>query len=354
MSSGELVFPSQIESVFIFSESGLPLFIRTTSLERKVDDLMISGFLSAVFSFSEQVVEQGGSIKSMEVGSSIFIFEKAGSCIFAVQGPQQSNLGYLETIVRRMTDEWDKLYGLQGEFLDGVQDTYHSYETILQQIFHSTGDVTSATPEIQILEKPISVPFLLNTIKKGMDKVLTALIGGDLPVLVTGDKARVELAVATLERFAPYDLQSITWGDHLDSVDLLGLPPEAIEYPLPQNIVVLDLTEAKVIGGQSTKYARNLIKALEKLQTGGTLALVDKMIGELATTTKQLVELAQDDQLTIQNFASLLKNVDSSAVELLFKICNRLDPAVYPKLMELHEQQTTATEARVKSYLEDF
>lgn len=354
MSSGELVFPSQIESVFIFSDSGLPLFVRTTSLERKVDDLMISGFLSAVFSFSEQVVEQGGSIRSMEVGSSIFIFEKAGSCIFAIQGPQQSNLGILESIVRRMTEEWDKLYGLQGEFIDGVQDTYFSFETKLQQIFHSIGDATSPSPELQLLEKPVSIPFLLNTAKKGLDKVLTALIGGDLPVLVIGDKARVELAVTTLERFAPYDLQSITWGDHLESVDLIGLPPEAIDPPLPQNIVVLDLTESKVLGGQSSKYTRDLIKALNKLNTGGTLAFVDKMIGELSTTAKQLVELVQEDQLTKQNFASFLRNIDASAVELMLKICNRLDPTVPPKLMELHEQLTADTEARVESYLEDF
>lgn len=360
MSSAELTFPDPIQSVYIFSQAGLPLFVRTTSLERKVDDLMISGFLSAVFSFSEQVVEQG-SIRTMEVGDSTFVFERAGNCIFAIQGKKQDedNQAYLEYIIRQITTEWDKQYGLNAEFMEGIMATYAPFEATLRQIFQQTSpdaalEDTERKAKVRVLEKPVSVPFLLKSARRGLDRVVGAVIAGDYPVIVVGDRARVELAVATLERFAPYSFQSIPWADSMNkSADLIGIAPTAIG-PLDENTVLLDLIEAKVEGGQPSKYARDLLKALEKLKTGNTLAYIDEKIGELSSTANQLVELAQLGQLDQEQFTALLQSFDSHTVELLLKICNRLDPKVTPTLAELYEKYTADAESRIEAYLEDF
>ena len=59
----------------------------------------------------------------------------------------------------------------------------------------------------------------MKSAKRGIDRVLSAIISANQPVIVVGDKARVELAVATLERFAPYELHSIPWSDQLKSAD---------------------------------------------------------------------------------------------------------------------------------------
>ncbi|MFX0202311.1 MAG: hypothetical protein ACFFCW_39875, partial [Candidatus Hodarchaeota archaeon] len=84
MNSNESLLPKQIKSIYIFSDSGIPLFVRSSD-EKQIDDLMMSGFLSAVFSFAEEVVKEG-TIKTMEVGNTKFVFQPQGNCIFAIQG----------------------------------------------------------------------------------------------------------------------------------------------------------------------------------------------------------------------------------------------------------------------------
>ena len=57
MRSHDLIFPEKILSIYIFSDSGLPLFVRAKQMDHDIDDIMMSGFLSAVFSFSEEIVK---------------------------------------------------------------------------------------------------------------------------------------------------------------------------------------------------------------------------------------------------------------------------------------------------------
>jgi len=321
--------------------------------EKQIDDLMMSGFLSAVFSFAEEVVEQG-SIRAMEVGESIFVFERAGNCIFAVQGDRESNILVLEFVLQKIVAEWEQRYGAKTEYLADVTTLFDPFEDDVKRIFQATPpEEMELEPKLRE-EKPISIPFLLKRAKKGLDKLVGAVISGNTPVIVIGDRARVELAVATLERFAPYNLQAIAWTDRrVETADLQGMAPAVLGKPA-EHFVVLNIVLSKVVGGQSCKFTRQLLKDLEKLEESKALTLINAKLEPLTECVTECVELNKKGQLNQETFSRLIKKIDPQSIELLLNICKRMYPNAYPAIVEFYEHYMSDAGARLEAFLDDF
>lgn len=356
MNSDESLLPMQIKSIYIFSDTGIPLFVRSSD-EKQIDDLIMSGFLSAVFSFAEEVVKEG-TIKTMEVGTTKFVFKSQGNLVFSIQGTKGISDRFLEYILQQIVDSFCDSYGAKSEILSDVMDMFDSFEEEVKRIFASAPPETTLKEmehEVKEREKAISLPFLLGSAKKGLDKVIAAIIGGDKPVVVIGDKARVELAVATLERFIHFDnFRTMMWTDRLEEgYDILGCSSTALGKPT-RDIVILDIVTQKVMGGQPCRFSRGLLKKLEKLQEKDALALINKKIGELSSAANKIVELNQMGQLDQETFSTIMKNIDPNTVTLLLNICKRVYPNAFPVITTLYEDYMAEPGARLEAFLDDF
>ena len=350
----ELMRSKQIKSIYIFAQTGIPLFVQASD-EKQIDDLMMSGFLSAVFSFAEEVVKEG-TIKTMEVGDTKFVFRPQGNCIFAIQGTQESSNLFLEFVLRQIADAFISRYGDKSEYLSEVTSLFDPFEEDVLRILASPptdSALEEMEEETRERKRAISIPFLLGSTKKGLDKVISAVIAGEHPVIVIGDRARVELAVATLEQFVPYKSRTIVWTDRMETADLVGMSPTVLGKPT-DDMVVLDIALSRVIGGQSCKFTRQLLKELKTLQEKDALAVIDKMIGELSIMANTFIELNQRGQLDQETFGTLIKKIDPQSVTLLLKICKRRDPDAYPAITELYDNYMTDAGARLEAFLDDF
>jgi len=272
-------------------------------------------------------------------------------------GHESSTL-YLEFVLRQLISEWEHEYGAKTEFLADVTSIFDPFETNVTQVLQQTPP-ENILKEIERKreKKPISIPFLLQSTKKDLDKVVGAVIDGTNPVIVLGDRARVELAIDTLEHFSPFkkSLRTIAWTEKIvNTVDLIGTSPTQLEEP-DDNMVVLDLVRSRVVGGQTCKFARELLKELEKLQEEEALALINTRLEVLTSKANQITELSQTGQLDKESLSTILKGIDPSTVEHIMMICKRMYPTAYQQaISELYQRYVGDAESRIESYLEDF
>ncbi len=129
--------PEGIIGVFILGANGTPYISkinknRTTIAERSVT---ISGFISALFSFSQEVIgkETGAILKEINFGNQRFYMIIKGKVIFAFLIEKVSPI--LQRYMYQIVDEFLEKYGSIVEKFNGDVTQFYDFKKVIEQYF---------------------------------------------------------------------------------------------------------------------------------------------------------------------------------------------------------------------------
>ncbi len=131
-----------ISSIYIVHESGLLLLSwQRGSLENKnKEPVLVSGFISAIMSFAEEVIK-GGKIKHLEFGSKHLVFKPEKE--FTIVADVEEFSGFSSLVIFKkleaISEEFKKVYGSR-ENISGV-DVFKSFESVIEYILNREEDI---------------------------------------------------------------------------------------------------------------------------------------------------------------------------------------------------------------------
>jgi hypothetical protein len=124
---------------------------------------------------------------------------------------------------------------------------------------------TSATPTPRP-EARASITLMLKTFGRKLENVMKPVMT-EKTVVVVGDLALMEIAIATLKLFVHKKDLRISWYTETfvdpRDYDIIGITPDLKEYYTTE--VILDIDEKDVINGEECDYCRKVLKGLEKM-----------------------------------------------------------------------------------------
>ncbi|MEA2069881.1 MAG: hypothetical protein U9O98_01175, partial [Asgard group archaeon] len=116
-------------------------------------------------------------------------------------------------------------------------------------------------------EKRASITLLIKTMGRDLEYVMKPVMTGEKTVIVVGDLAIQEIAIATLKMFVRKKELKISWYTETfvdpRDYDIIGIAPELKGYY--ESEVILDLNERTVHNGEPCDYCRKVLKGLEKM-----------------------------------------------------------------------------------------
>ena len=120
---------------------------------------------------------------------------------------------------------------------------------------------TGAKPEARA-----SITLMLKTFGSALEFVMKPVMTGKT-VIVVGDLALLEIAIATMKLFVHKKELRISWYaetfvDPRD-YDIIGISPNLKDYYETETI--LDIDQKKVLNGEECDYCRKVLKGLEKM-----------------------------------------------------------------------------------------
>jgi len=129
----------------------------------------------------------------------------------------------------------------------------------------STGAAAAASPGLQS-EARASITLMLKTFGNTLENIMKPVMTGKT-VIVVGDLALMEIAIATMKLFVHKKELRISWYaetfvDPRD-YDIIGISPNLKDYYETETI--LDIDQKKVFNGEECDYCRKVLKGLEKM-----------------------------------------------------------------------------------------
>ena len=196
----------------------------------------------------------------------------------------------------------------QTEQLRNTLNTFYS------RIMETFLDYFIDKPEIEKATKR-STLLLFNLVNKSLDKAVNALIL-DKPVFITGDKALVEIIIDTLSIFSlKRKLNVVNWTEEFVHGDIIGGPSNLLE--LYKSQVCLDLTKGKVIGGDSNKFCKDLLKKVSKLDSGEGEKIIQKELDAISSQMRNFIALVKNKQRSPEDVDNLVKDLDMNKLEII-------------------------------------
>ncbi|MFW9924966.1 MAG: hypothetical protein ACFFDW_16945 [Candidatus Thorarchaeota archaeon] len=176
-----------------------------------------------------------------------------------------------------------------------------------------------------------SMQFLNKVVKKDLDKAILAILIGK-PVVVTGDEVMTELAIASLEIFAPHkELKKVYWTNQIVDADIIGTKRNlANAY---DDVVIVDLIKGKVSGGESSKFCKDLLSDLKGLTERLVEEKVNEKIGEIITSATILAELAMKREVTKSEISAVAPHFNSEKMGIIVVIAKSMNP-IFTKRIE--------------------
>ncbi|MGC9778954.1 MAG: hypothetical protein HZR80_06900 [Candidatus Heimdallarchaeota archaeon] len=124
---------------------------------------------------------------------------------------------------------------------------------------------TAATPSPRP-EARASITLMLKTFGNNLEYVMKPVMTGKT-VIVTGDLALMEIAIATLKLFVHKKELRISWFTETfvdpRDYDIIGIAQGLRDYY--ESEVILDIDNKKVSNGEECDYCRKVLKGLEKM-----------------------------------------------------------------------------------------
>lgn len=138
-----------------------------------------------------------------------------------------------------------------------------SAEAAVQSQTTSTG--ASATPGMKP-EARASITLMLKTFGRELEYVMKPVMTGKT-IIVTGDLALMEIAIATMKLFVHKKELKVSWYTETfvdpRDYDIIGIADNLKDYY--ETEIILDIDQKKVINGEECDYCRKVLKGLEKL-----------------------------------------------------------------------------------------
>ena len=127
----------------------------------------------------------------------------------------------------------------------------------------STAAASAATPRP---EARASITLMLKTFGSNLEYVMKPVMTGKT-VIVKGDLALMEIAIATLKQFVHKKDLRISWYTETfvdpRDYDIIGIAADLENYY--ESEIILDIDEKKVHNGEECDYCRKVLKGLEKM-----------------------------------------------------------------------------------------
>jgi len=151
-------------------------------------------------------------------------------------------------------------------------------ETTYQASASSTASAAAGTPRP---EARASITLMLKTFGGNLEYVMKPIMTGKT-VIVVGDLALMEIAIATLKLFVHKKDLRISWYTETfvdpRDYDIIGIAPNLKDYY--ESEVFLEIDEKRVINGEECDYCRKVLKGLEKFnEAKAAQELKDRIIG---------------------------------------------------------------------------
>ena len=123
----------------------------------------------------------------------------------------------------------------------------------------------AATPSPRS-EARASITLMLKTFGNNLEYVMKPVMVGTT-IVVSGDLALMEIAIATLKMFVHKKELRVCWFTETfvdpRDYDIIGIAPELRDYY--ETEVNLDIDQKKVINGEECDYCRKVLKGLDKM-----------------------------------------------------------------------------------------
>ncbi len=176
-----------------------------------------------------------------------------------------------------------------------------------------------------------SMQFLNKVIKKDLDKAIMAILIGK-PVIVTGDEVMTEIAIASLEIFAPHkELKKVFWTNQIVEADLIGTKRNIAKAY--DDAVVVDLLKGKVSGGDSSKFCKDLLSNLQGRDEKAVVQRVNDKISEIITSASILAELAMRKEVSKGDISTVAPMFNSEKMSIIVTIAKSMNP-IFSKKMD--------------------
>ncbi|MGC9777984.1 MAG: hypothetical protein HZR80_01925 [Candidatus Heimdallarchaeota archaeon] len=176
-----------------------------------------------------------------------------------------------------------------------------------------------------------SMQFLNKVIKKDLDKAIMAILIGR-PVIVTGDEVMTEIAIASLEIFAPHkELKKVFWTNQIVEADLIGTKRNIAKAY--DDAVVVDLLKGKVSGGESSKFCKDLLSNLHGIDEKAVVQRVNDKISEIITSASILAELAMRKEVSKGDISTVAPMFNSEKMSIIVTIAKSMNP-IFSKKMD--------------------
>ncbi|NHJ47687.1 MAG: hypothetical protein FK733_07865 [Asgard group archaeon] len=175
-----------------------------------------------------------------------------------------------------------------------------------------------------------SMQFLNKVVKKDLDKAILAILIGK-PVVVTGDEVMTEVAIASLELFAPHkELKKVFWTNQIVEADLIGTQRNIAKAY--DNAIIVDLLKGKTIGGESSKFCKDLLNSLKGLAERDVEEKVNEKISEIITSASLLSELAMRKEITKGDISNVAPMFNSEKMGIIVTIAKSMNPVSTGKI----------------------
>ena len=175
-----------------------------------------------------------------------------------------------------------------------------------------------------------SLQFLNKVITKDLDRAILSLLLGKT-IVVTGDEVMTELAIASLELFAPHkELKKVFWTNQIVEADIIGTPKNVAKAY--ENAVIVDLLKGKVIGGESSKFCKDLLYSLRDLDETTAFQKVNDKISEIITSASILAELAMRKEVTKGDISTVAPMFNSEKMSIIVTIAKSMNPLFSKKI----------------------
>ncbi|MHA1166640.1 MAG: hypothetical protein ACTSP4_10155 [Candidatus Hodarchaeales archaeon] len=186
--------------------------------------------------------------------------------------------------------------------------------------------------------------FLYRTIKKGLDKVMHALII-EKPIIVVGsDKTTVSLIVGSLELLIPFRiLKKVEWcpENYIDprNADIIGIDQKSEKYYANKDVVIIRVDKGKAIGKEKSKYLSNLLKELHKIGDEQLIRKkIENEISSILSYTNELIEICNVPSPSKEAIKELRDRVSSDVMDLILQISTNYNPVIADHVKrEVHE-----------------
>lgn len=265
--------------IIITTETGELLFSYDSFTEnRKYDNVLITGLISAIVVLSNEVVSSFP--REIEFEGKILYFYRENEFIAAlladIESPFNGSilpiiLGVFKEVQEKYSFPTHKAMRYDREIAHAVKDCLAMYLANMQKKMVKLLDDTDVADYNSIIKvKAVAKDFLKDSsqflpidlicrmIPDGMEKILYGLVVG-IPIVISGNKDIVEQLINSLRMLCPTRILKIKyWSDkYVSGYDIIGTNDARLLKPSLYQLYI-NVNDGIVLGGKSTQYFKDI------------------------------------------------------------------------------------------------